>query len=140
MRPPTHTAGLLCWVPSEKMHLTLRNGGPRKFRGLMGWGHLCGDTGGRVWGRGEVWDIEGRDKEGNKILSIKINKFLKVQHKHSLKPKRTQILHYNIAQTRNLLSNATERNKQTYTKNKAKQTETKTKQKQETGDRSQQRP
>lgn len=37
MRPPTHTAGLLCWVPSEKMHLTLENGGPRKFRGLMGW-------------------------------------------------------------------------------------------------------
>lgn len=27
---------------------------------------------GEVWGREEVWDVEG-DKEGNKILSIKIN-------------------------------------------------------------------
>jgi len=39
-----------------------------KFRGLVGWGHSCGD--GRGCGEG-VRDV---DWEGNKIWSVKINK------------------------------------------------------------------
>lgn len=64
----------------------------------------------------------GGDREGDKILSIKINKLKKKPTRTFLKAKKEHEYYTtNIAQTQNLLSNATERNKQTYTKNKAKQ-------------------
>jgi hypothetical protein len=57
------------------MHLTLKTGGPGKFRGQVGWGVVSTST----WRQGfreEVWDVEQLegDQVGveDKIWSVKI--------------------------------------------------------------------
>ena len=43
-------------------------GGPRGFRGLVGWVEI---SSWRPGGREEVWDMEQSELEGNKIFSVK---------------------------------------------------------------------
>jgi len=57
MRPPTHVQHRTPRSGSEMMRLNPQEaGGPRIFRGMVGWGHPYGDTGVGVERRCGMWN------------------------------------------------------------------------------------
>jgi hypothetical protein len=76
---PQHTNSIgipgLCSFKYDAPH-PQETGGPREFRGQVGWGHggIHVETG---WGGEEVWDVEpsegGGEGAGNGIWSVKMN-------------------------------------------------------------------